>query len=391
MKLNRYIHIIVLLCINFQLKAQQADKISANPVFTADYIVGAFQHKDGERGRVMSHFVSFSALLKTGLNENSFFVDYGKPHIGVSALGGGFSNRTVYGSLWSLYPTWQFEFFPDKQVGWNIKLGTGLVYFSRHYDKFDNTTNFLIGSKINNITEIATNAWIALAPQLQLQTGVSFYHFSNAHVRIPNLGLNYAAIRMGLIYKPGEFSKFSAKPRIIIPSDSSNSLHKQLEFSFGRHELAYSTFPVDGPSYSIFKLGCYATKRIRYIHEVRAGVVAVFYNSYFTQMKFERAEGFKFLRATQTKLIVGHEFLMHRFGFVTDIGITITDPFYRQKILNTTSFGDQWFYSYLSTRLGLKCYVLRNSFSTKKIAVGMFLNTHGTTADYLDFSASFGW
>ena len=196
---------------------------------------------------------------------------------------------------------------------------------------------------------------------------------------------------MGLIYKPGEFSKFSAKPRIVTPSDSSNSLHKQLEFSFGRHELAYSTLPFDGPSYSIFKLGCYATKRLQRIHEVKVGLAAVFYNSYFTQMRFERADGFKFLQATQTKLVAGHEFLMRRFGFVSDIGITITDPFYRQEILQKKSFGDHWFNSYLSARLGLKCYVLRNSFSTRKIALGMFLNTHGATADYLEFSAGFGW
>ncbi|MCL2327813.1 MAG: acyloxyacyl hydrolase [Bacteroidetes bacterium] len=389
MKSNRYIYIIVLLCMSFQLKAQQVDKISANPVFTADYIVGTFQHKEGERERITSHFVSLSAMLKTGLNENSFFVDYGKPHIGVSALGGVFSNRDVYGSVWSLYPTWQFEFFPDKQVGWNIKLGTGLAYFTRPFDKFDNTTNFLIGSKINNITEIAANAWIALAPQLQLQTGVSFYHFSNAHVRIPNLGLNQAAVRMGLIYKPDEFSKFSAKPRIIQEPDS--MLHRQLELSFGRHELAYSTLPVDGPSYSIFKLGYYATKRLQRIHEVKIGLAAAFYNSYFTQMRFEQAEGVKFLQATQTRLVAGHEFLMRRFGFVSDIGIIITDPFYRQEILNKTSFGDQWFRSYLSARLGLKCYVVGNSFSAQKIALGMFLNTHGTIADYLEFSASFGW
>ena len=388
-KPKHLINIIALLCISVQLKAQHSGKVCANPVFSADYTVGTFQHKEGERERITSHFFSVSALLKTGLHEESFFVDYGKPHIGVSALGGIFSNRDVYGSVWSVYPTWQFEFFPDKQVGWSIQLGAGLAYFSRPFDKFNNATNFLIGSKITDITEIAANAWVALAPQLQLQTGVSLYHFSNAHVRIPNIGLNQAAVRIGLIYTPNECTKFSVKPRTVQERDS--LLHRELIFSTGRHELAYSTLPIDGPSYSIFKLGYLATKRLQRIHEVKIGLAAAFYNSYFTHMKFEQAEGIKFLKATQTKLVAGHEFLMHRFGLTTDLGIILTDPFYRQEILQKTSVSDQWLKSYLSARLGFKCYVLKNSFSTQNVALGMFLNTHGTTADYLEFSASFSF
>ncbi|MDR0941887.1 MAG: acyloxyacyl hydrolase [Bacteroidales bacterium] len=387
---HRLLFIIAVLIASVQLQAQQSEKITAQPVFSADYSMGTFQHTEGERERIASHFVSFSALLKTGIHPQSFFVDYGKPRIGVSALGGVFSNRAVYGSVWAVYPTWQFEFFSDKQVGWNIKLGTGLAYFSRPFDKFDNPSNFLIGSSITNITEIAANAWVALAPQLQLQTGVSLYHFSNAHVRIPNIGLNKAAIRFGLIYTPNrEFPRLSARARILTPRDS--AFHRELQFSFGRHELAFTTLPVDGPSYSIFKLGYFSTKRLQRIHEIKIGLAAAFYNSYFTYMKFDQSDGIRFLQATQIKLVAGHEFLIRRFGFTTDIGIIVSDPFYRKTILNKQSFGDQWLKSFLSARLGLQCYVFGNAFSAQKVALGLFANTHGTTADYLEFSASFEW
>lgn len=391
MKTKRYTYIIVvLLFANLQLLAQQVERISAQPRFSVDYTMGTFKHKEGETERITSHFVSASALLKTGLHSESFFNDYGKPHIGVSALGGVFSNYSVYGTVWSLYPTWQFEFFPQKQVGWNIKLGTGLAYFTHPFDKFDNPTNKLIGAKISNITEISTNAWIALAPQLQLQTGVSFYHFSNAHVRIPNIGLNKLAVRMGLIYTPDrEFPKLTAKARTVAPRDS--SLHREIQFSYGRHELAFSAHPIDGPSYSVFKLGVFATKRLQRIHEVKLGIAATFYNSYFTHLKFSNADGAKFLQATQTTIVAGHEFLFHRFGLTSDLGIIVSDPFYRENFLDKQSFNEKFLKRFLTARLGMKCYVIGNSFSTQKVALGMFMNTHGTSADFLEFSAFFSW
>ena len=82
---------------------------------------------------------------------------------------------------------------------------------------------------------------------------------------------------------------------------------------------------------------------------------------------------FKFFRASVISLQGGHEFLMQHFGVVTELGVKIYDPLYRNFFLENDSSAGAWFKRFLTSRIGVEFYPYNSSFSGNKLSLGAFL------------------
>jgi len=124
------------------------------------------------------------------------------------------------------YPTWGFgfysvNFFSPNELGtpsaiytfinaplikrfkhWSInyEIGFGLTYNWKKFDFETNPFQYAIGSSNTVFIDAGLNADIMLGKRFNFTAGFTFTHFSNGATRVPNLGINLFAPRVGLKY-----------------------------------------------------------------------------------------------------------------------------------------------------------------------------------------------
>lgn len=87
-----------------------------------------------------------------------------------------------------------------KRVSLNYEWNFGITFGWKPYDEQTNPDNKLIGSKINAYLNANFYLNWRLARHFDLNLGIEGTHFSNGNTRYPNLGLNTAGVKAGLVY-----------------------------------------------------------------------------------------------------------------------------------------------------------------------------------------------
>ncbi|MFO7869185.1 MAG: acyloxyacyl hydrolase [Bacteroidales bacterium] len=368
--------------------AQEENTVFYQPVIQLEYMTGKVDNPVPVENLNNSQYGKISVLNTTGLQENSYFKNYKDPYVGISFLAGYLGKKDVFGSVIGVYPQWNYHFLDNNAISWDINLGTGFAFFSTPYDKITNPENELIGSYVSNITDVSTNLVFRFNKKFHIKTGVGLIHVSNGHTKIPNVGLDDFTVRLGMMYKPGKLVGLEMpKPKVF----SQDTLwRKNLSIHIGRHKLAYSRYPVDGPSYTIYGFSGYISRQLSLINEIQFGLKYLYYRSYHTLIDIdEMYDYFKFFRSSVISLQVGHEFLLNHVGFVTDVGIKIYDPIYRDFFLKHDNTTSGWFKQYLTGKMGFEIYPYKNAFSGKKLSIGMFLKTNLFQADFVEYNMTY--
>lgn len=84
----------------------------------------------------------------------------------------------------------------------NIRIGTGVGYFTSIYSANDNPGNLWISSRINLSMHLNIEGQFNLSPQWGLVLGGTLTHFSNGAFSMPNLGVNLPTANVGLRFTP---------------------------------------------------------------------------------------------------------------------------------------------------------------------------------------------
>lgn len=88
----------------------------------------------------------------------------------------------------------------SRRLSFNYEWNFGISFGWKPYDKIDNPTNKLIGSKINAYLNANFYLNWKLNHLFDFNIGIEGTHFSNGNTRYPNLGLNTAGLRTSLVY-----------------------------------------------------------------------------------------------------------------------------------------------------------------------------------------------
>lgn len=174
------------------------------------------------------------------------------PEIGGAILAARFGDNAIFGNAIAIFPYAKIWLLRSKKVDWYFRMGLGLAYLNKPYNAIENSTNNVIGSKINNCTQLSMGIDIKVNKDLAFFTALNFTHFSNASYQAPNLGINYAAFSTGFRYmiQPslGEINTDT------IPQPQKRHFFKT---SFGMALYEYRT--PGGPKYPIYIFnGAYA-------------------------------------------------------------------------------------------------------------------------------------
>ena len=224
------------------------------PVFITLSSKGGFMmaHRPFMAHLIQKNTLSFELSFNQQQNDQSYYsLKPTHPLNGLSVEVRNFGYDAVLGYAISLFWYQNFVVFQTKNnLCLDFKMGTGLAYLTKKYDKNKNPKNNAIGSHFN--AKVAFNLSLTkFSPNYHYGLGIELVHFSNGAIQMPNLGLNGLSVTANFGY--------NLQPRII--KDKSNVISKKLDKSNQKHYLLLEgitsvgevyPIPLDAKKYMIF-------------------------------------------------------------------------------------------------------------------------------------------
>lgn len=128
---------------------------------------------------------------------------YHGPSFGMGFLYAGMADPDRIGAVMRLVPYLHLPLVSGKQSSFGMRLGWGVGYVAKPFERRDNTKQIAIGSKVNTAILIMAEYRIRYG-RTMLSTGLGIDHWSNGSVALPNLGLNLLSANVGVSYSLGE-------------------------------------------------------------------------------------------------------------------------------------------------------------------------------------------
>ena len=111
-------------------------------------------------------------------------------------------DKDTIGSAVASYIYWKYSFVRSKLIDFNMKMGIGVAYATKKFEKGKNEVHNAIGSNINAYVQLRIGLEWKLAQHLRLVTAFTYNHYSDGAVKLPNLGINTLTGTAGIIYYP---------------------------------------------------------------------------------------------------------------------------------------------------------------------------------------------
>jgi Lipid A 3-O-deacylase (PagL) len=245
------------------------------------------------------------------------------------------------------------------------RMGFGIAYLNKIYDRVSNPTNVAIGTHFNNYTTIGLQAEYNLSPQVFLQLSGHFAHSSNGHLRYPNLGLNTATARLGILYQFQPTQTFDT----LVEERYKTSRKPLLGLWLGLGSKD-ANMP-KSPSYPLYTI----TPHVIFPRSVKRQWSTGMEFTYDSYVK-EFAADIQFSEKQDVwriSVFGAHEWLWGRFAFPLQLHLYADRPFK----------GKDFYY----TKLGPKIYILPpHKYPRRNIYTAITLKAHGAVAEYVELS-----
>jgi len=250
----------------------------------------------------------------------------------------------------------------ERTVNLSLRIGSGVAYVEKKFDRFDNYKNRAISTHLNVLLSFRMECRIRVAPPLYLSGGVGLTHLSNGAFRKPNAGLNYITAFAGASYAFG-------KERLVEPvgpndRDTDRKWHYTVYLSGGVKSYTIN----DDTQYAAWSLSLEAS-RSHLTFTRFSGALELFYDTsdYFFLVEKEVKTGKA--QTLKPALAAGYEFLFGALSAHVQMGGYL-------YAMNTE-------YGRLYQRLALS-YTL-----TSRMNIRFGLKTHWGQADYIELALGY--
>lgn len=142
----------------------------------------------------------------------------------------------------------------NKKRSLGLKMGIGLGYIDKPFDKDENFHNSIIGSTFNAALALSLHGNISLSQKWVLKPGIGIHHFSNGAFRMPNAGINMAMLDLRISYHP---SGTKLPERNELPFKA-----KPAKWYIGASYGLKQIYPINGSFYNVVHLFGIYQKRI---------------------------------------------------------------------------------------------------------------------------------
>lgn len=208
-------------------KSHFLHRIEADGRFAYIFPTNSFLKGYNNQRLIMKYAASYHLKYAFQFPKNSIYKD---TYQGVGLAYYDFGNREGLGSPVTLYlyqgaPIVHLTNYLSFNYEWNF----GVSFGWKPYNEETNPYNKVIGSKVN--AYLNANFYLSwrISRLFDLNIGIEGTHFSNGNTRYPNLGLNTAGVKAGLVYY---FDRdILAEPSVHnLPSSKSESFKDRLSY-----------------------------------------------------------------------------------------------------------------------------------------------------------------
>lgn len=264
------------------------------------------------------------------------------------------------GSCYTFAGAFNFPIFRSKHFQFSHLATFGIGLFPKHFKIHSHEENPAIGSLVNFHVRFAFEGELRLQKHAFAFAGISFGHWSNGALKMPNLGINVPAFYVGIKGGWDLFNTNRIKPlRVKYP------FVLNIYANTGLKEID----PPKGKIYPVAHLGIEVAKQLTFKSTISLGNDLFYDASIIDKSRYlnKPINGNKmYLRSG---LHLGYEFAINHLSIYAHVGVyylkfdTLTGPLY--------------------TRIGLKYKVHPNIF------INTALKTHMFTADCVEFGLGY--
>jgi len=285
------------------------------------------------------------------------------PEIGVCVLHMYLANPQQLGNMEALYPYANIRLNKLKRKAiLNLRLGAGLAYLTKAFDRIENHKNAAIGSRLNGFVNIRLNTTVLLSKDWRLDAGLGLTHASNGAVRTPNLGLNLATVNVGLGYVFGNKTCTYIKDTI---APTPKIWQTSVIAVMGIKELEAP----GGPKYLAYGLQTNVYRTLNYKNKLGGGIEMAYNNATKQVWVNDSVFNTKIVDIVQAGAKISYSFNMNRLSVPVDFGVYV----FKKQASNGLFFH----------RVGLRYLI------TKHIVANITLLTHWAKADYFEWGVGY--
>ncbi len=295
----------------------------------------------------------------------SYDILFNNPIYGVGFYSSTFNNSIV-GKPFALYGYMQTPFFTEKtkKIKFDYRIGLGLSGNFNPYNTEQNPLNLVIGSKNNVFIDFGISAKYAFTSKLKGGVGLSFHHFSNGALRLPNKGINLMPVTASLTY---QFDPNNPLPKKLPDSSLPTHWLFHLNYGFGFKQI-YEEW-----KHNYFKstLSFYASRYADYKWRIGGGIDLFYSSSGNSEVIAQEKSGKLSSKLSGGPVIYIAHVLNPRLVLNGNIGYYVHNQRFNGEIRRTF------------LRAGIRYYVYKN------INAGVSIKAHLGKADFIEWSTGY--
>lgn len=238
-----------------------------------------------------------------------------------------YGDPEIFGQSVSAYTHISLPLYRHKAKSLYFRMGWGLGYISKFFDKIENPTNNVVGSPWNLMIPVSISWDQRIHKKYTLKAGIAFSHWSNGKIGLPNLGVNTLSLNLGIRQSQLPLNPSAFKMHEL-PAYRKWGVHARFSLGF------LEGFIPDGPVYQVPVFDVAGVWRNAYTNKVMFGMEYEFFgniyafvkhNLQFTDPAEQRRE------STRIAIFVGDEFRFHHLGVAFYIGVYTRKSFLQPK------------------------------------------------------------
>jgi hypothetical protein len=337
--------------------------VSAKPVwYIGAKFYGGFTFSPYERVRnVEAHTLDGEiSVSRATFGTKAWQQIHGYPRIGLALDYLDLGRPTLTGHVIALIPNIQWNLVHNNSSALFFRLGFGTGYFDKIFNVQTNYKDKAISTPFNVCIQLNATATHKISDHFEINGGLSFTHFSNGSLRVPNNGINIPALVIGADY-------IITQPKAYSPLSPEAMAVKKVAYFYAYSALSFETKGYNREKhYTIYSISAVYGKRISRKSKMGIGL-DVYYDRTIPSDSMGQTRAPKnFNEPIEAGIKIEHEVVMGNLGIVTNAG---------RYIYHINKINGPWYQV-----IGVKYNFCPNVFA------GMFLKTHFASADFIQFA-----
>lgn len=271
----------------------------------------------------------------------------------------------VLGNNMSLYAHYNFYFLNRNIM---FRIGQGIGYTPKPYDKETNYRNIAFGTKMLSSTMMMLNyKKERIIDNFGLQAGFSLIHYSNANIKAPNASVNSITLNLGVTYNLDNEKEPSYIKNIV--DGEKEQFTQPIKYNFVFRGGVNESDVVGSGRFPFYIVSAYADKRINVKSALQFGT-EVFFSNFIKELIYYKSVSFPEENVSgdedykRVGIFAGHELFINKTSLETQFGYYVYYPFD--------------FEGRIYSRIGLKRYINNKWFGA------LTLKTHGAKAEAVE-------